>query len=329
MNIDEIRPIDLMERQRQAYQEDVRHYQGFSAGFVSRNCPACDSEAGLPFITKDGFHYLRCPACWCVFMSPGPLEDHLRWLYSEKSANYRFWAEEIYPSTQTARSQKLHRPRALWVQRSIDDFASSPHLGKSRRLLEFGAGTGDTLAALAQVEPQLDLLGFEPNPLMWQTWPASVELIKDASCLTALRHSISFITAFEVLEHLLLPSQLFSLASELLEPGGLLMLSTPNAASLEIQVLMDESPSIDIEHISIMTPSALMSLASRAGLEVIEIATPGDFDLELITGSNALTEWLGRPIGQIASNEQDVRNIQNRIACGGFSGHMKAIFRRI
>lgn len=328
LNIDEIRPRSLLERQQLAYEEDVRHYQALSRDFVHRNCPACDADAAAPFVEKDGFRYVRCRACWCIFMSPGPTDEHLSWLYSEGSANYRFWADEMYPKTRVARSQRLHLPRALWVQRSINDFGPMPSSSRPRCLLEFGAGTGDTLNALAQTEPSLDLLGFEPNPLMHQAWATSVELIREESRLTALGDSLACITAFEVIEHLLSPSVFFLLARDLLEPGGLLMVSTPNAASLEIQMLKAESPSIDIEHISIMSPSALASLARRANLDVVEITTPGDFDLELINDSPVARGLFGFPPGQIIGANHAPESLQREIAQGGMSGHMKAIFRR-
>ena len=328
MDIDDIRPSSLVERQRQAYEEDVRRYQVLSADFVRRDCPACGSEAGAHFVTKDGFQYLKCPACWCIFMSPGPTEGHVRWLYSEESANYRFWAEEMYPKTRAGRRESLHLPRSLWIQRSISVFAPMTANSRTQNLLEFGAGTGDTLHALAQVEPKLRLLGFEPNPLMWEAWSTSVKLIKDSSHLTAFRGSLSFITAFEVIEHLLSPRDLFSLASILLEPGGLLMISTPNAASLEVQTLKSESSSIDIEHISLMTPSALVSLAQSTNFKVAEIDTPGEFDLELLVGSCALSELLSVPAAQTAAAAKQLGHLQSEIASAGLSGHMKAIFVR-
>ena len=97
----------------------------------------------------------------------------------------------------------------------------------------------------------------------------------------------------------------------------MIIFSTPNAHSLEVQLLKNKSSTIDIEHISLLTPAAIHSIASRHGFNVEVILTPGNFDLELIN-----TESVDIDI-KIQTKILAKSEIQELIGKFGFSSHMK------
>jgi SAM-dependent methyltransferase len=160
---------------------------------------------------------------------------------------------------------------------------------------------------------------------MWEYFKDSgVTLLKTPlEYLDTSRVDFDAIFAFEVIEHLLEPRKLFEKAFALLKPGGKLILSTPNAHSLEVLSLKEASITLDIEHISVLSPLGIHSLAKDYGFSVSLIETPGKLDLELMNSKyrkNFLKLFLrGNP------NENSV---QEFITKSGLSSHMKLILEK-
>jgi hypothetical protein len=105
--------------------------------------------------------------------------------------------------------------------------------------------------------------------------------------------------------------------------GGKLVCSTPNAASFEVQSLKGKSNTIDIEHISVLTPAAVHGLARESGYQVDYIITPGEFDIELMSKEFRALKILASVLPAV------VKTFQSRISGFGFSSHMKFCLTKI
>jgi 2-polyprenyl-6-hydroxyphenyl methylase / 3-demethylubiquinone-9 3-methyltransferase len=247
-------------------------------------------------------------------MNPGPTEEIVADLYAN-STNYAYWAEVIYPSTREARRKTLHKERAHFVLKSAEKLLNQ----KSIKVLELGAGTGDSMAVLRE-EAGIEVHGYaiEPNPSMWESLKANGLNIVTAYEEIA-EQKFDLVIAYEVMEHILEPRLFVNSYKKLLSTNGYFLFSTPNAHSLEVQILKDQSTTLDIEHISVLTPSAIHSIAGFAGLEVLEITTPGNFDMELI----------GNEISWIKENFSDdkIAEFQDSIRRLCFSSHMKVVMK--
>lgn len=317
--VNEIRPREFRDEAEKAYLKDVQFYISEKNKFESRACPGCGLTNSTFFCIKSSFTFERCRSCLSIFMNPGPTSEILEQLY-QTSENYKYWAKSIYPNTREKRHKLLHVPRAKWIKDNID-----LHIFGDRdiSLLEIGAGDGGTLCALHDVEPKIQLYSFEPNP-------DSSNLIDSDFISPITEHTFkaqsnrmrfSVITAFEVIEHLLNPTSMFMTARDKLKPGGLLMCSTPNALSLEIGALKENSTSLDIEHISVLTPISIFNLCKVNGFRLLSVETPGKFDVELISES---------PSRNIFSNMSSINRelLQDTIRNSQISSHMKFIAMR-
>jgi len=92
------------------------------------------------------------------------------------------------------------------------------------------------------------------------------------------------VIASAILEHVTDPPQFVAGLAELLQPGGVLFMLTPNARSLHYWVARSwwrELLSVG-EHIFLFTPASLELLARRCGLEVVKTIT--DYDALLRPG---------------------------------------------
>ena len=315
MKIEEIRPKKFLENQKKAYLEDVEFYRNESHKFIPRKCPGCNTSQGVYFCNHFEFVFNRCPACYSIFMTPGPTDEIVGELYSI-SANYRYWSEEMYPKTREIRRAGLHKDRALFVLSQLNEFMGD----RQFRVLEIGAGTGDSMSVLKENSSvMLDCYVIEPNPSMEKLLIQNgVSVVGDSEDLE--KESFDTLIAYEVLEHILNPKLFLAAYSELLKPGGLFIISTPNAHSLEVQQLKGNSTTLDIEHISVLTPAAIHSLAGKCNFKVLRIETPGEFDLEMIAQAKSSGNTEGKSISNQISQDQ--------IKEFGFSSHMKVVLRK-
>lgn len=317
--IEAIRPKKLADGAKNAYLKDVEFYKLNRDKFILRPCPGCEEKNSSYFCTKESFTFERCNSCLTIFMNPGPTDELVDKLY-QISENYKYWSEYIYPMTKENRHKKLHIPRAEFVISSLRNFVQ---INKKLNLLEIGAGDGGTLQGIHEIDSRIKLYAYEPNP-------DSLNLIDKSFIFTLNEADIknqkdgkkfSVITLFEVLEHLINPSGLFSLARDRLETGGLLICSTPNALSLEVGALSGDSTTIDIEHISLLTPVAISLLCIKNNFRLLSLETPGSFDVELIQQSNSLNLFK-----DLDSGESEV--LQSILQKSFLSSHMRFVAKR-
>jgi SAM-dependent methyltransferase len=130
------------------------------------------------------------------------------------------------------------------------------------------------------------------------------------------KNKFNVIFAFEVLEHLLEPKLLLSKVRDLLLPKGRFVASTPNAASLEVNIMKNHSNTLDIEHISILTPSSIHSLASQNNFKVIKLLNENypellDISRFIIVNNYKWDESLSALI--ISNNDLDALEIYSKI----------------
>jgi 2-polyprenyl-3-methyl-5-hydroxy-6-metoxy-1,4-benzoquinol methylase len=88
--------------------------------------------------------------------------------------------------------------------------------------------------------------------------------------------SFDAVTMWETIEHLLSPRTALHKAAELLKPGGVLALSTPNTAGLSFRFLRDRWWIIaPREHTFYFTPKTITRLLKQTGFEVKSLRTTG------------------------------------------------------
>jgi 2-polyprenyl-3-methyl-5-hydroxy-6-metoxy-1,4-benzoquinol methylase len=281
MKVNDIRPDSLATGQKQAYLSDVDFYRQLQSEFLIRSCPGCQNNTESEFSKHMGFTFRKCKVCQSIFMSPGPTPEMVYQFY-KNSENYKYWSTHIYPQSRQKRLETIHKFRSALVLRAI-----RAHLTDGKKsILEIGAGTGDTLSSLQnQRESQIDAYAIEWNSdMIAHLRKNNIDVVDgDIESLLEASRKFDVVLLFEVTEHLLSPLEVFRSIYNLLNPGGLLVLTSPNAASIEVQFLKDRSTSLDIEHISVLTPQAIVFLATMSNFSILEMKTDGNLDVDLLT----------------------------------------------
>jgi SAM-dependent methyltransferase len=274
----ELRPYNLLGGQEEAFARDIERLKARRKEFVAVPCPACNSSAFTSAYEKFSFQYVICKDCKTIYMSPRPSVEVMSAYYSN-SENYQYWAKYMFPSSEEARREKVHRP---WLQRIVD-YCNKFGISRSS-LLEVGPGFG-TFAALAQESRQFEhVIAVEPTPEMAEACRTRgvnvinkrIEDIKDEV------DKVGVAVAFEAIEHIFEPRIFIQQCARLLQTGGLLVLSCPNGQGFDISTLKEVSRTVDAEHVNLFNPQSLSSMVESCGFETLEISTPGRLDAELV-----------------------------------------------
>jgi 2-polyprenyl-3-methyl-5-hydroxy-6-metoxy-1,4-benzoquinol methylase len=325
----EIRPDELMAEQSTRYARDVAWLVSQRHRFVSARCPACDGDEGQVEWRKYSLEYRRCATCATVFLDPRPDQELLHEYYS-RSENYEYWNRVLFPASEEARRLRIFAPRAARVA----DIAER-HDASRDVLLDVGAGFGTFSEEIGRTGAFKRVLALEPEPHLATTCRSKgLEVIEQPveHADFAAEH-IDVITSFEVLEHLFSPRSFLEQCAAVLRPGGLLIVTCPNVRGFDIVVLGALSSAVDTEHLNYFHPQSLSDLLAQTGFEVLESATPGELDAELVR-KRALAggiDLTGHPfLHQLLIEEWDRHGaaFQRFLQASGLSSNMWLVARR-
>jgi 2-polyprenyl-3-methyl-5-hydroxy-6-metoxy-1,4-benzoquinol methylase len=182
----------------------------------ARHCPLCDAKASgitFPYITIFNafqFNYLKCGACYSVFVDPVPDSQTFAKMYAKAAyhdCNYEAPAGWTYSD-----SAKL-------LQK---------YLPVAAKVMDYGCGTGDFLKALAQEGFIPYGVEFDENAARFAAQNANCETFSVEHFL-ALNNTPKYDAMHlgDVLEHLPDPGGQIKLLLACLKPDGLLFVEGP------------------------------------------------------------------------------------------------------
>jgi len=272
----DIRPRDLFDRYLELARADAERYFADRTNFVAVPCPACGADDPRPGLQKLGFHYALCGSCASLYVTPRPAADVLAAYYTEGDA-VRFWATDFFRETAEARRERMFRPRAELVRGLV----------RGGTFADVGSGYGIFLEEVAALGVFDAVIGIEPSPDLaavcrergFTVLEQPVEAVRPAEL-----HA-DFLSAFEVLEHVFDPLRFLTACRDVLAPGGLLFFTTLTVSGFDIQVLWERSKSIHPpQHLNLLSVAGIELLVQRAELEVVELETPGQLDVDIVKG---------------------------------------------
>lgn len=147
-----------------------------------------------------------------------------------------------------------------------------PHLRDRSPLLDLGCGRGEALALLS--ERGVGAIGVDESPEMVRRCRAAGHTAEIGDAVSFLEaraaSSLDAVVSFHVVEHLPAAAieRLIRLAWRVLEPGGLLLMETPNALSIAMAASHFWR---DPTHRRPLHPDALRLSCEQAGFESVEI----------------------------------------------------------
>ncbi len=215
--------------------------------------------------TGKSFELRRCAGCGFGFVA-NPWEDFAR-IYdaeyyqgrgSDPLVDYLFELEHPQETIRQLEWQGLVRAVGSLIP-----------LSPQTRWLDFGCGNGG-LVRHCRETLRCDAQGFEEGWIRDRAVQHGIPIL-DRAALQRAEHSYDIVTAIEVIEHAIDPLEVFRAVRRLLKPGGLLFLTTDNAAPFANRLA--QWPYVVPEiHVSFFEPRTLQRALEQTGFRA---AFPG------------------------------------------------------
>lgn len=201
---------------------------------VTVACAVCGSRESKPEAlgydfeyqtSSNQFSFCRCASCEHLYLNPRPYTEDLKIIYP---STYYAFAEE------QAGNPVVGYFRNIWESRKIKDFRKLVGSGK-KKILDVGCGEGRFLSLLKQYgDPNWELVGLDLDEQAAQRcrhrgFRCEVARIESFS----KSEKFDVIIMFQLIEHVDNPREVIESMRSMLNPGGFLILETPNPAGID------------------------------------------------------------------------------------------------
>ena len=237
------------------------------------NCPGedefvltgCDMLHGSP----GEFSVLKCRSCGLMRTSPRPTSDTIVSYYPPDYGPYVGTRIEQQSSSWFSGIKNLVRPLAMRVFDSKTEALPPMRPG---RLLEIGCASGSFLHKMAGRGWQVEGVEFSKQPaeaagrLGYKVYAGQMETAPEPV------NPVDLIVGWMVLEHLMDPVGSLKKMNEWASPDAWLVLSVPNAGSIEFEIFKDKWYALQLPtHCYHFTPESLTKVLRLGGWELENI----------------------------------------------------------
>lgn len=238
-------------------------------------CPlGCSGEDRLILVGRDRlfnlpgeYSLVRCNRCGLMRTSPRPTPESMGFYYPSDYGPYL--GTRVSETRPEPRVKSLLRPL---VQRMFDDRSKKIPTLKPKRMLEIGCASGGFLKEMAQHGWEVEGIEFAEAPA------SSARALGFKVQSGALEHAnppdqpADLIVGWMVLEHLHDPVQCLKKLKAWSSPDATLVLSVPNANSLEFRVFKSRWYALQLPaHLTHFTPKTLGNVLRAGGWRIEKV----------------------------------------------------------
>jgi 2-polyprenyl-3-methyl-5-hydroxy-6-metoxy-1,4-benzoquinol methylase len=271
-------------------------------------CNACGADRFVAMSTVGGWTIGRCRACGLVYVNPAPFFEPTD-EFSDVSRAFEYTEYMHQPVTEgilAFERQQLEANSAV-----ISGFgSSSAGSGRRVRFLDIGCGSGASVRAATDLG--WEALGIDIDPQLIREGREQLDV--DLRCVPILESglpagSFDFVKLRDVVEHLPNPLDVLAKVRELLAPGGVSLIVTPNEGGLatRTRVALRRRRTLVAtvpppHHLHSFGPGSLVRTMRRAELEPRTTFTTTPMDWRYVTSHNmarARSRPLLRPLWRV------------------------------
>lgn len=308
VEIDRMRRADFIESQLQTELKKIKRIENGHQWRGVADCPLCGYDEYREEFKKHDSPLVTCSRCALRYHRrvPADLND----VYQD--SDYELYAMEDSEEHFRYRKNRFGKERVELLEKicgSLED----------KKLLDVGCGNGFFLAAAKErckscfgsefsatnrkIAEKNTGLPVYPNPL--ESFPEK---------------GFDIITAFDVIEHIGNPVQFVKAASDLLKPGGHILLYTPNFDSFSVRVMKEYSSIVDpTEHMVLFSRDSVEYLGDITGLKVVHFETRG---LDI----NSIVAYMGTDAGTFLHDW--LNELQAMIDFSGAADYLRVIYKK-
>jgi SAM-dependent methyltransferase len=319
---EEIRPKDIFDNFLKLADLDIQEFF-LHADFVELKCPACEREADFAFIKKS-FSFMSCPNCLTLFVSPRPDFESFKSYYSS-SRSTKYWSDVFYKKTANTRREKIWKKKA----KLINDIVTKKFNSKNYQIYDIGGGFGIFAEEYAEISNTNPII-IEPSRDLAQESRKKgfiiIEKFLEEVKKNELTNLPKVFVSFELFEHLHDPERFLKILFDLLDYGDIFIFTTLSSIGLDIQLLWEKSKSVyPPHHLNFFNPYSIEYLLKKIGFDEIEVTTPGELDLDIISKNmDQISDRFWKSLLKL-SNEETLRKTQDFISQNLMSSHMMIV----
>lgn len=212
-------------------------------GKISILCPICGRDSTIKTVYNnvyDNKKLLKCLDCGLFFVWPVPLEKELGDIYTKEY--YNAW------SIDSLGAEGLSKMKRFTFGAILDIIARFKHPGA---ILDIGCAFGDFLNVAR--EREWDVYGVEFSPYAAQEARRKLGGDKvfqgDFTDVCLPRQNFDVIAMIDVLEHGYAPAVFLERVYGLLNPGGIVVILTPDIGSPSRKIMQKLWPHFNREHL--------------------------------------------------------------------------------
>lgn len=235
-------------------------------------CPLCQSEYHQSiYLRPDGLDIVVCQSCSFRFVQPQPSQEELARFYAEGyfSGNHDFHQHQNYFES---RKKAIENEQVTGWQ-----FLKNQVSLSGKIVVDLGCADG-ALLVLARQYGAKKVVGveFSEESANYGREHYNLEILQvSADNLPFEDHSCDIVTAFDLIEHVRNPSNLFREVSRVLRTGGIFLGGCPDMGCFD-----DWGPewigvNRNMEHLSYFDDKTLSKLSENYGLKVIKFEYQG------------------------------------------------------
>jgi SAM-dependent methyltransferase len=275
-------------------------------------CPVCGTSRNEILFEKWGVPYAICIHCWSISLSISPTNREI-FKYFHDSKLSRIRASRDFQQQVSKNRSELWERQIGWMEGRIGRY-----LGNFKySVIDWGSkyvGWTDFLSKARFVET-LDV--EEPLPPILR--PDREKKKSNIVCL---------MDVFQRIPH---PQKELNNIHRILLPGGLLIATCRAGSGFDILTLRENSESIfPLDHILLPSPKGMEILLEKAGFDVLEITTPGFFDMKYIQKAKAnipKDQYFARYITAL-KDDHLLERMQGFLQRNNLSSHLRFVAKR-
>jgi SAM-dependent methyltransferase len=261
-------------------------------------CDFCGKDNSKDVIVRpDGLKVVECSGCGLSYLSPRPKKELISKFYEADyftKPNHSGPSSSIgYPDYFSEKNRSMLNRIAGEKYQIMCRYVNPQNM----RCLEIGCAAGEFSSLLSQRGAQV--VGIDLSARAIQEAKSRYPQVNffQADITTLSEQPFDVILAFEVIEHVISPTEFLKAVFTRLRPGGFAVLTTPNyACGKSLGAKRWSGFSTSFEHLYFFTPDALTACASAAGLATVDWLTDYDDGIartpgEASTGSSTASTF--------------------------------------
>jgi SAM-dependent methyltransferase len=235
-------------------------------------CPMCAHDSGKTVArgkdyeyrtAEEEFTFIKCDSCGLIYLNPRPASEEMNRIYPDN-----YYAYDV----KKRRNSLVTAIRNRMEKKKIDTYTE--FIGINADVMDVGCGDGRLLKLMQEFGPKdWRLFGIDINE-------NALKLAREAGFEVELARLENFdagdklfdlLTLFQVIEHVPDPRIMLQKMFDLLKPGGIVAIETPNLSGMDYYLFKRRYwggyhfP----RHFTLFTPVTLSQMMEKVGYDVL------------------------------------------------------------